>query len=488
MPPILFPFLRLAAGLTTLLLPLVDTETVDDVLGRSRTAMGAESPAGQVLSWEGRTRYAGLDGRFRFVFAPDGRFRMEIHHALGHVVAFDGEQVMGTDRQGVTRRRVLTEADDALLVAALLGGSWLRPDAPVSVSLPDAGNPSRLHVSWTGSATDAQLLLDDDWRDVGGRFVPWRLEQLHDATIENRFEVERAEWIDDDQALFRLPAGSKVVHEFDSDVPAELDVRRVPSGHQLVRAKVDGELCWFIFDSGAGGLCLSTNRADAHDMPTLGETVAVGGGGTSKASLRQGQRFGLGPLTLEDPVFVELDLSFLTEAFGVEVAGIVGYEVLAHAIVELTPSTDRIALFDPEDYELRRGRWAELLLDENIPTVRGHFEDEHDGLFHLDTGADHALTFHAPIVESLGLLEGRELRGSRSEGVGGAARMWNAPISSFEVAGQRFEDLPARFATTRTGTFAGAHTAGNIGQGLLRDATLVFDYPNERLAWIAGDG
>jgi hypothetical protein len=499
--------IRVLFGLTAWLVSPADAETVEAVLERARAAglSATEAPQGKVLDCQGSTRYAGLDGRFRFVFAPDGRFRLEIDHELGNVVAFDGEHVMGTDRQGVTRRRVLGEADDARLVAALLGGLWLGSSPAMEVTLPDASDPDRIDVRWGDTPTMARLTLDDarltgferpseagatrwtltQWHDVGGLKLPHEMEQLADGTIENRYVVEDARWIDDEDGLFHLDAGSTAAHSFDPEASPVLDVRRVRTGHQLVWAQLDGESAgWFIFDSGAGGLVITSSVADAHDMPVRGEVVAMGASGTSIANLRRGQSLRLGPLTLEQPVFVELDLSFLREPFGLEVAGIVGYDVLAHAVVELTPATDRIAVHDPDGYGLEGAAWSELLLDENIPTLRGRFEGEHDGLFHLDTGAGDSVTFHAPTVDRLGLLEGRELRGSRSAGVGGEGRMWNAPISSLELAGQRFEDVPARFATSDVGAFASAYTDGNLGQGLLGAATIVFDYAHGRLAWI----
>ncbi len=502
--------LHLALGLAVALLPQVGSDSVDDVLRRVRAATLGEAapPDGKVLACEGSAHYAGLDGRFQFAFAPDGRFRMEVEHELGFVVAFDGERLMGTDRQGVTRAPILAEADDARLVAALLGGQWLDPDADLSISLPDATEPAHLDVRWSGSPTLAHATLEnarlasfvrpseasgtrwtlDDWRQVDGRWFPHRLDELQDGAVANHYAVENARWIDDDPALFTLEPGSTMAHAFDADIAPELEVFRVRTGHQLVRARIgDDDSGWFIFDSGAGGLVITPSVADTHAMPVRGEVVAVGASGTSTARLRRGPPLGLGPLTLAEPVFVEIDLAFLEEPFGVPVAGIVGYDILAHAVVEHTPSADRIAVYDPETYGLQDATWHELLLDENIPTLRGRFLDQHEGLFHLDTGAGDFVTFHAPTVARLDLLEGRELRGSRSQGVGGSAKVWNADITSLEVAGHRFEDLPARFATAEVGAFASAYTDGNIGLSLIGDATLVFDYLHGRLAWVVGD-
>jgi len=142
-------------------------------------------------------------------------------------------------------------------------------------------------------------------------------------------------------------------------------------------------------------------------------------GGKEAAAFRQGRLFELGPLRFENPMYVELDLSFLAGIFDEEIVGIVGYDVFARSVVELDPATGEASLHDPATYTLKGGEWRELLLDGRVPAVQASFEG-HTGLFRLDTGANGTVTFHGPTVARLDLLAGRELGSGSAGGVGGS--------------------------------------------------------------------
>lgn len=56
------------------------------------------------------------------------------------------------------------------------------------------------------------------------------------------------------------------------------------------------------------------------------------------------------------------------------------------------------------------------------------------------------MTRHAPAVERLGLLAGRETRESRSGGVGGSRPSRKGKLAWFELADRRFESPEVEFA------------------------------------------
>ncbi len=202
------------------------------------------------------------------------------------------------------------------------------------------------------------------------------------------------------------------------------------------------------------------------------------------SSFRKGERFQLGPLVMHAPIYGDLDLGFLQPAFGTRIAGIVGYDVLARCVAEIEPATSRIRIHDPARYELSGGQWEELVLHWNLACVRARFEGGREGLFRLDTGSTGTVTFHAPAVDQLGLLEGRELRAGSSGGVGGSAAAPQGVLAWFELGGQRFERPSVSFSRAETGTLSDPYTTGNIGQSFFEPFRLVFDYPHDRLALV----
>src|SRR5439155_736684 len=144
-----------------------------------------------------------------------------------------------------------------------------------------------------------------------------------------------------------------------------------------------------------------------------------GVGGATTGSFRKGELFQLGPVTIERLTYLELDLAFLAPAFPQKIAGVCGYDLFARSIVSLRPSTGAVEIHDPSRFALRGGRWQELFLHEKNAAVRCKFEGDRQEIFRLDTGAGDTVSFHAPAVQRLNLLEGRTTQPSRSGGVGG---------------------------------------------------------------------
>jgi hypothetical protein len=270
---------------------------------------------------------------------------------------------------------------------------------------------------------------------------------------------------------------------WDSATPARLEVRRVRSGHLLVHPLVNGrDAGWFILDSGAGTMVIDQKVADRLGMPAVGEIVAVGVAGMTKTRFRMGGPLRLGPLTMSRARYLDLDLGFLTKAFGVPVGGIVGRDLFARAAVEIDISGEAVSLHDPARYRLEGAQWQELFFSGRNPAVRARFEGDREGLFKLDTGSDQTVSIHAPAVERFGLLAGRETRESRSGGVGGSRPSRRGKLAWFELAGYRFESPEVEFTGAGAGAFSDVYATGNIGAGFLKAFRIVFDYGNKRVA------
>ena len=200
------------------------------------------------------------------------------------------------------------------------------------------------------------------------------------------------------------------------------------------------------------------------------------------ASYRRGKTLQLGPLTLSDPIYVELELAFLAPAFGVEIAGIVGFEVFSRAILALDLESTTLAIYDPETFDLGEDAWTPLVLDRRIPSLRCRFEGDREGLFKLDLGDNGTVTFYTPAVESLKLLDGRQVSPSQVGGVGGSGKASAGNLEWFEIGGQRIEPLWATFSQTEVGVFSSSQALGNLGTKMLDPFLVVLDYPSSRLA------
>lgn len=506
--------LRLACVLVATLTPAAAqvAPSAAETLGRVRAAVGYERLRGRADGFvaEGTARFRGLDSKYTFLFAPDGRFRSEIGGPLGGVNGFDGAAGWEVDWSGMPRPLEFEDLEVTQFQAWIHSGRWLAEDGPFDISLDAAKSDDRqlaLGLKLRKGVLDAAVFIDratwlptkatrrgtageevvelTDYREVLGFRFPHRLTRTA-AGVSNVFEIRSVAAAT--PAASRSRFGAATARPADAlwkaGVPANVEVRRVRSGHLLVRPLVNGgDAGWFILDSGAGAMVIDQKAADKLGMPALGEIVAVGVAGSTKARFRQGRTFELGPLTITGTRYLELDLGFLTQAFGVPVAGICGRDFFARAAVEIDITNESVAVHDPARFRLEGAAWQELFFSSRNPAVRARFEGGHEGLFKLDTGSDGTVSLHAPAVARLKLLDGRETRESRSGGVGGSAASRQGKLAWFELAGRRFENPEVEFAGTGTGAFSDVYTTGNIGAGFLRAFRIVFDYGNKRVAF-----
>lgn len=493
---------------------VVDGLALDEVLAAAREAAGRDSwkelPHGLRLT--GTTDAGGVDASFELFLAADGRYRYALEGRLGRLVTFDGSEVAQRVRRGPSVALELGDREGWHFAQWIHSGYWLDAACPLEIALEvETAEEVTLRLVFPDSPAPGLLVLDRaTWlpkelrqRALGAdsvlRFE--RFEALAGVTLARRVVseshgqstalvvgvAERAE--SDGGGRYRSDEAPASDVRFDPERGPQLELKRVRSGHLLVHPRVEGQdVGWFILDSGAGQICIDPKAADALELEEFGSVPAVGVAGAVSASYRQGSRLELGPLTLLDPVYVEIELSFLEPVFGVEIAGICGYEIFSRAIVDLDLEAETLALHDPAIFrlpeELGEDIWAPLILDGRIPSVRCRFEGDREGLFKLDLGDAGTISFYSPAVRELGLLEGRAVEASQVGGVGGTGKASVGDLEWFEVGGHRVAPLRATFSLTETGAFSNARALGNLGTGMLRPFRVVFDYSRSRLALV----
>jgi len=492
--------------------------TADEVVAGARAALGWDRLAGTdaAIRVRGEARFLGTDAEQTVLFDGHGRFVQELAGPLSQANGTDGKTAWVRDWTGTARVLALGDLANADASTLLQTGGWtaagdllrfeLAPadgedgagDDAIELAFEHADgvlvgtirlDPETLRARTAVFGTDDTRVewRFEDYRDHGGFVFPHLVElvssgmtqSLAVASVERVPDVPPAAWAP------RAEPPDDV--RFDPDVPAALETKRAPTGHLLVHPTVNGEdLGWFIFDSGAGTNCISTAVVDALSEGPIGEIGARGIGGTVPSSFWRADELALGPVTVDDPIFLGLDLAFLEPHLGVPVGGILGYELLSRCAVELDMQGAAIAVFDPARYELPAGgRWEDVVLHSRHPCVRASFEGR-DGVFKIDTGAaGDTVTFHYQVVHDLDLTAGRETTAGRAGGVGGFVGTRTGQLESFVLGGHEFRPLPASFALEDKGAFSDDYVWGNIGGKLLEPfRLLVFDYPQARIGFV----
>jgi hypothetical protein len=478
------------------------------LLERVRRATGAPlALARRDLLVTGRVEGSDTRSAFTWRFGDHGRFRRETQGVLGRTAGSDGDSTWLADTNGRSQVLELGDAENAKLLSLVLSGGWLAPASGVTIAAgpdssdglvrldlgylrrrariaidPASGEPRTLELrpSFGGETWTFAEFVEKD-----GVLYPRRIEQSLLVGISDRFVVESARLVPaaGTKDYAQPPGGAGT--RFDKTIPADLRVERSSNGFLLVHPKIDGrEVGAFIFDTGAGTNVITKQLADSLDLPKAGTSWLGMAAGAATAGVRTAQRVSLGPLTIERPVFLEMDLQAVSDASGTPIVGIIGYDVLMRATVEIEIATSRIAIHEPGRFEGDGVRWEPITIAGNHPHVNGSFGDVH-GLFRLDTGAPQVpIIFNGPAVEKYKLLEGRETQKAKAGLPGGTMDIAFGPVEGLEIGGHRFGKMNAIFPLQRGGAFDDEYTIGNLGQECLQPFRAVFDYSQRRMALI----
>jgi predicted aspartyl protease len=480
-----------------------------DVIAAVRTAMNYKAFAATStgLMMHGEVDVYGTKGPVSFLFSPAGEFLMQMQGPLGRTDGFDGTTAWERTESGIGRVLPLTDRDVRLTSYEFRTMQWLSEKSALAFEMaPTKGETIELSFTRPGTSIHGTVSIDrktnlprgyvivgdgetdthtlSDYQAFEGvqiaRHVESRTE--HASIVMDITEVKRAPTFirNPYETVLSLPSDFK----FDPAVSAAINVQKAPTLHHLVKVKVGEEEGWFIFDSGAGTEVLSTQFAEKLKLEKFGKIPVRGVGGVVESGFYQPSSLTVGPLTIEKPILVGLDLSMLDQYMGVPVAGIVGYGVLGRSVAVIDEVASTIELHDSRSFELKNGEWTEVLLYGRHPAVKGSLEG-HEGYFRLDTGAANTtITVHAPTVAEFNMLDDRPVTNTMLGGVGGMIEARAGVLKSLTLGGKTFKNIQASLALPGDGAMDDAGTMGNVGGLLLKPFVLVFDYPNHRMAFI----
>ncbi len=446
-------------------------------------------------------------------FGAAGEYREDSPPRSERPFGYDGNFGWQPDRTGFPTPVPQRLREKYLIPAWVRSGWWLDEKAPLVFSiLPEETNDKQIALSMKPERglVGAKVIIDrqswlpktliveyergpytlsfNDYREtLGFRFpqrtninyrgsdTEYKIKSISEAPITAINPFKRP----------ALPGDST----FDNTLPAELKVAQgVPfsasaPGHFYVRPLVDGkDVGWFYFDTGGDTTQLDTKIADELKMPILGESQTMGADGRpQKVTIRQGKTFQLGRITYKNPIFIVSDTTGKNAPPGEKRAGLIGYPLFARAVVEVTGGGKQIALYDPKTYKLGRGKWQELFYIDLTPAVVCRFEGNRTGLFQLDTGFVGTVTFYDKFIKDEKLLENRQIKEENDAGSGGTYKLLVGKLDWFELAGYRFDNPEAGFRVSGLSREGGA---GVVGREFLSVFTVVFNYPEKRIAFI----
>ena len=250
-----------------------------------------------------------------------------------------------------------------------------------------------------------------------------------------------------------------------------------------IEASVNGHVGHFLLDSGASTILLYEPFAKSAGISDLGRTGYVGVNGRGvRATFARVDTLAIGGSTLHNVVVTH-------SARGGGIDGIIGYDVLAGAIVDVDLQTDRLTIADPAGFEARvkQGAYAfPVDLSDFHAGVPVKIKDTVLPSVWLDTGDDffvmlpHELERHTVALTGSVSIGGVELEtnmyfggvdGSSSE----PARCVH--FNEIQVGPYRYQKALSCFVQNDAFGLDG----GLIGFDFLRHFNWTFDYPHGRV-------
>lgn len=487
--------------------------TAEEVLDLVRSKLNYPAIAGHTagIMMRGTSLLAGVEGGGSLLFDPLGHALSEVTGPFGSKVGYDGTTAWERNETGVPRVLSLSDREVRIAIFEFLSCAWLSNHTTLTFALDAAATDQHsftLSFARDGTNINGTVRIDRASGEprtilVRGASHPETIELSDYADFKGArlFRKVVSQSADNPPSIFQateiVPAPTFIRSpyepllnlpdnfHFDPAVSPRVEIRKAPTQHHLVKAIIDGQdMGYFIFDSGAGTEVISLPVAEKLNLKPFGKIPVRGVGGSVDAAFYQPGTMTLGPITLDKPVFVGLDLSGLDPYMGVQVAGVIGYGVLGRTTTLVDAKESYLEIYDSSTYQLTQGSWTEVLLYGRHPAVAGSIEG-HEGYLRLDTGAaNSAITVHAPTVAQFNMLDDRELQDAQMGGVGGMVKAKAGVLSAVVLGGKTFQDVHATFALPDQGAMNDSGTLGNVGGVLLDHFVLVFDYPHQRMALI----
>jgi hypothetical protein len=264
--------------------------------------------------------------------------------------------------------------------------------------------------------------------------------------------------------------------------------------HIVLPVRVNGsEPLNFVLDSGAAATVILESRGTRALHLALAGEMSVSGAGTGHdpvAHIVRDTEFSLGDISLRghSAIYLPLDsIPFFDDLDHVYFDGVIGAPFFSRFLVEIDYDRQLVSFSEPSTQQQKAGAsregWSELPLEieGGVPYATVQVDNERGETVEVkllvDTGFRGAVSLTPSSHDQL--QEPREYFQSVSAGLSGDVISHVAMSESLTLAGYTVQHLPIGYAIS--GGEEEADSNGLLGNELLQQFNLVFDYANERL-------
>ena len=255
--------------------------------------------------------------------------------------------------------------------------------------------------------------------------------------------------------------------------------------HILIKVSVDNsEPLNFVFDTGAGLTVIDEDVA--KKLKLKGKKVQLNET-TSTFVLIKHNEIEINGFPMEKNIKVySTDLDHLEISLGLDLDGIVGYDLLHHHTVHLNYEEKILDIYE-HGQGPKKGDPIPFELNITIPTINGSVvlnnNEPHSGSFFVVTGAGTTLDFNSPYAKKYNVIEktGKHYSYSVKSIDDEETPHYEGHVRSFSFGKQTIQDLPIGISQANSGLQANEEVSGIIGNEILSMFNITIDVPGKTL-------
>jgi hypothetical protein len=262
-------------------------------------------------------------------------------------------------------------------------------------------------------------------------------------------------------------------------------------GVVVIRAKLKGipDTLQFILDTGSAGISLDTNTCVRLGIPLIPtDKIVRGVGGSKKVAFAMNHTLQMPGLEVDSLNFHVNDYELISQVYGLQVDGIMGYSILSRYTIYIDYDTEMISVYTKGNLTYPRGG---LLLHPSltlIPIVSAELRNGKglwNNRYYFDTGAGMCLLLSKQFVQDSTILSSRKRQRkvieTEAQGLGGKMSMDITTIQEFKLGTFTFRNVPVYLFDDVSNITAYPFLGGMVGNDLLRRFNLFLNYGKKEI-------
>ncbi|SFD33881.1 Aspartyl protease [Chitinophaga sp. CF118] len=262
-------------------------------------------------------------------------------------------------------------------------------------------------------------------------------------------------------------------------------------GVVVIQAQLEGipDTLQFILDTGSAGISLDTSTCLRLGIAlTPSDKIVRGVGGSKKVAFAMNRTLLLPGLTVDSLNFHINDYELISQVYGLQVDGIMGYSILSRYIVQIDYDTETITIYSKGNFTYPKGG---LLMRPSltlIPIVSAQLRNgktQRNTRYYFDTGAGMCLLFSKQFVHDSAVLSSRKRQRkviqTEAQGLGGKMSMDITTIQEFKLGSYSFRNVPVYLFDDVSNITAYPFLGGMVGNDLLRRFNLYLNYGKKEI-------